>query len=56
MSNIPTKEILIAFGAKEQPILLAGDQGGIYRAGCIVLKPTTNAVEAERIGDVLNSL
>lgn len=56
MSTPPTKEILIAFNPNEQPLLLTGGQGETYRAGNIVLKPTINAVEAEWVANVLNSL
>lgn len=56
MSTPPIKEILIAFDSKEQPILLAGGQGETYRAGNIILKSTTNVVEAEWVANILNSL
>lgn len=56
MSIPPTKEILMAFGSNEQPILLDGGQGETYRSGNIVLKPTTNVIETEWVGNVLNSI
>lgn len=56
MNTHPTKEILIAFGSNEQPRLLVGGQGETYQSGNIILKSTTNAVEAEWVANVLNSL
>lgn len=56
MSIPPTKEILAAFGSNEQLILLTGGQGGTYKTGNIVLKPTINIIEAEWVANILNSL
>jgi uncharacterized protein (TIGR02569 family) len=36
----PPADVLRGFGATDAPILLAGGQGGTYRSGGIVLKPT----------------
>lgn len=47
----PSFEILMAFGASEKPVKVAGGQGGNYRSGNVILKPAKDDEETNWIAE-----
>jgi uncharacterized protein (TIGR02569 family) len=56
ISRIPSPDVLAAFGARGEPVLLPGGQGGTWRAGDVVLKPSGLPAEAAWVAEVLSAL
>lgn len=54
--NIPSREILNAFGFSGEPVLLSGGEGTCYRVDNAVFKPVRNVFEASWIAEINNSL
>jgi uncharacterized protein (TIGR02569 family) len=52
----PPRAVLAAFGARGEPVLLAGGKGGTWRAGDVVLKPAEGDDEVRWRSDVLEKL
>lgn len=53
---IPSKDVLNAFGIKENPIQLTGGQGTSFRAGNIVLKPVENEEETNCLANLTSKI
>lgn len=52
----PTEQVLEAFSVEGEPRLLDGGQGGTWRAGTVVLKPTSLPAETRWRASVLDAL
>lgn len=55
-SLIPSSTVLEAFGVTVAPVLLPGGQGGTFRAGPVVLKPSANEAEVSWGASVFKSI
>lgn len=56
MITAPVREAARAFGATAEPALLLGGQGGTWKAGHIVLKPTADPAESAALADLVHRL
>lgn len=52
----PPVDVVAAFGARGEPVVLAGGQGTTWRAGSVVLKPVDDVPAACWTADVLSNL
>lgn len=55
-NQAPPPHVLDALGASEPPQRVLGGQGQTWRSGTLALKPVSNTVEAEWLGDLLDGL
>ena len=53
--NAPPPEVLEAFGASGEPVLMAGGQGRTWRVGDLVLKPVEDVVEHAWVAGVYDA-
>jgi uncharacterized protein (TIGR02569 family) len=52
----PPKHVLVQFGVDRDPEPLAGGEGLAWRAGAVVLKPTTDEEEANWVAELLTGM
>ncbi|MER7173144.1 TIGR02569 family protein [Streptomyces mesophilus] len=56
VDSAPPSHVLVAFGAADEAVPLPGGQGGTWRAGRTVVKPTGSAEETAWRAEVLDAL
>ncbi|WP_199546244.1 TIGR02569 family protein [Streptomyces sp. N35] len=56
VNSPPPSHVLVAFGAADEAVPLPGGQGGTWRAGPIVVKPTGSAEETAWRAEILDAL